>query len=88
MRTPAFKHSVVLFGRCTSVRLEEDFWRGLQEIAGEGGKTVKQLIADIAAERKSPNLASAIRTFVLGYYRDRPINKVRANCSNILEHAR
>jgi len=61
---------IVRSGYRTSATLEDDFWEGLQAIAKEQGKTISQLIIKINDERDLGNLSSAIRMFVLRYYRD------------------
>ena len=63
------KHSVSIAGRNTSVSLENAFWRLLKEIAGEHGMSRHELIAPIKSERRHGNLSSAIRLFVLDFYR-------------------
>ena len=65
------KHSVVVRGRKMSISLEEAFWRALREIAATRGESLSQRIASIDADRQFANLSSAIRLFVLGYYKDR-----------------
>jgi predicted DNA-binding ribbon-helix-helix protein len=64
------KRSTVIAGHKTSVSIEDEFWKGLQEIAKQRQETLSHLIASIDEERKHANLSSAIRLFVLGYYRD------------------
>jgi predicted DNA-binding ribbon-helix-helix protein len=53
----------------TSVSLEQVYWKGLREIAEERGETLTHLIAGIDTDRQNENLSSAIRHFVLGFYR-------------------
>ena len=64
------KHSIVLAGHRTSVSLEDEFWGSLRTIARGRGETLSSLLIKIDAGRKSANLSSAIRLFVLRYYRD------------------
>ena len=64
------RHSIDLAGHKTSVSLEDEFWKSLREIAGGRGKSLSRLIDEIDVERKFENLSSAIRLFVLRYYRD------------------
>ena len=69
------KRTIVLDRHKTSVSVEDAFWDGLKEIAAARGTTVGQLMAAIDSERRErqlPNLSSAIRLFVLNYYRRRP----------------
>jgi predicted DNA-binding ribbon-helix-helix protein len=68
------KRTVVLNGHKTSVSAETAFWDALREIAAAQGTTIGQLIATIDHERRERqhiNLSSAIRLFVLDYYRSR-----------------
>jgi predicted DNA-binding ribbon-helix-helix protein len=69
MKSPVVKRSIVIVGHKTSVSLEDAFWKGLKEIAGGRGMTMSDLVATIDSERKQGNLSSAIRLFVLDFYR-------------------
>ena len=70
------KRSVRAAGRETSVSLEDAFWQSLKEIAREHGMTRSALIAAINSERQRGNLSSAIRLFVLDFYRQpTPVSK-------------
>ncbi len=64
------KHSIVIADRKTSISLEDAFWKSLREIAGGRDQTLSHLVASIDADRQFANLSSAIRLFVLRYYRD------------------
>ena len=70
MTSALLKRSVVIDGRKTSVSIEDDFWDNLKEIAHQQHKTVSELVARIDEERKTANLSSVIRLFVLGFYQD------------------
>ena len=61
--------SILIAGRKTSVRLENAFWVGLQEIADQRLMALPGLIATIDAQRQHGNRSSALRLFVLEYYR-------------------
>jgi predicted DNA-binding ribbon-helix-helix protein len=63
------KRSVVLGGHKTSVSLEDAFWKSLKQIAASGKMTVSELLTAIDSGRHHGNLSSAIRLFVLNYYR-------------------
>jgi predicted DNA-binding ribbon-helix-helix protein len=69
MKSPVVKRSIVIAGHKTSVSLEDAFWQGLKEIAGERDVTLSDLVATIDSERRHGNLSSAIRLFVLDRYR-------------------
>ena len=64
------KRSVFNAGHKTSVSLEDEFWDSLKEIAANRGMTAGALVAAIDRDRQHANLSSAIRLFVLGFYRD------------------
>jgi predicted DNA-binding ribbon-helix-helix protein len=66
------KRSITIAGHRTSVSLEDDFWAALGDIAADRGISVTALIAAIDQGRGAANLSSAIRSHVLGWYRDRP----------------
>ena len=71
MKSPVVKRSIVIAGHKTSVSLEDAFWKGLKDIAGERETTLSDLVAAIDSERQHGNLSSAIRLFVLDFYRNR-----------------
>jgi predicted DNA-binding ribbon-helix-helix protein len=75
MKSQVFKRSVVIAGHKTSVSLEDAFWKGLKEIAGGRNMTLSDLVARIDSGRQHGNLSSAIRLFVLDFYRDQPSNR-------------
>jgi predicted DNA-binding ribbon-helix-helix protein len=63
-------HSIVIAGRKTKVSLEGAFWNCLRQIAKERNESFGGLVTKINADRQLPNLSSAIRVFVLDYYRN------------------
>ncbi len=65
------KRSVVVDGHKTSVSLEDAFWTTLKDIAARRGITLSMQIATIDEQRKTSNLSSAIRLFVLEHFRTR-----------------
>ena len=71
MTSPVVKRSIMVAGHKTSVSLEDAFWKGLKEIAVSRSTTLSDLIGVIDNERRRGNLSSAIRLFVLDYYRTR-----------------
>ena len=71
-KSQVFKRSIRLDGHRTSVSLETAFWDELKSIADAQGVRTSQLIAAIDSERRERqhiNLSSAVRMFVLDYYR-------------------
>jgi predicted DNA-binding ribbon-helix-helix protein len=70
VKSPVVKRSVVIAGRKTSVSLEDAFWTALKEIARGRGMTLSDLVAEIDGQRQHSNLSSAVRLFVLDFYRN------------------
>jgi predicted DNA-binding ribbon-helix-helix protein len=70
MKSPVVKRSIVIAGHKTSVSLEDAFWKGLKEIANGRDMTLSDLVAAIDSERQHGNLSSAIRLYVLDFYRN------------------
>lgn len=65
------KRSVVVGGHKTSVSLEDAFWTSLKDIAMRRGMSLSTQIASIDTNRRTSNLSSAIRLFVLDHFRTR-----------------
>jgi predicted DNA-binding ribbon-helix-helix protein len=64
------KRSVTVAGHRTSISVETAFWRALADIAQCRGISSAALIAEIDRSRTpTANLSSAIRVFVLEWYR-------------------
>jgi predicted DNA-binding ribbon-helix-helix protein len=70
MKSLVIKRSIIVAGHKTSVSLEDPFWNALKAIAGGRNMTLSNLVGAIDDEREHGNLSSAIRLFVLSYYRD------------------
>ncbi len=66
------KHSVTVRGHRTSITLEPEFWQSLKDIAEASATSLNTLIAEIDAGNPE-NLSSALRVFVLNYYKQRRI---------------
>ena len=69
IKSPVIKRSIVLAGHKTSVSLEDAFWEGLRDIAIKRRMSLSALAGTIQAQRQQANLSSAIRLFVLEFYR-------------------
>jgi predicted DNA-binding ribbon-helix-helix protein len=64
MDTTIRKRSVTIAGHATSVSLEEAFWEALKALAQQRNVSVTTLIEQVD-DRRTGNLSSAIRVFVL-----------------------
>jgi predicted DNA-binding ribbon-helix-helix protein len=80
------KRSIIITRHKTSISLEDEFWESLREIAKGRGEPLSQLIADIDEGRQFANLSSAIRLFILRYYRDQLDQQKVENGSRGLGH--
>jgi predicted DNA-binding ribbon-helix-helix protein len=63
--------NVRLHGRRTSMRLEASFWEALEDIAEARNRSVESICENIAARLHRGNLSSAIRVYVLEWWRKR-----------------
>jgi predicted DNA-binding ribbon-helix-helix protein len=68
MKSHLVKRSVVVAGRRVTLDLEDAYWEGLKEMAAWRDMSLPDLIASIGGE-SSEDIASAIRLFVLNFYR-------------------
>ena len=66
------KRSFSIAGHRTSIALEPEFWRGLEDMASARQSSLAGLVRDIDENRQTTNLSSAVRLAVLAWYRDRP----------------
>ncbi len=71
MQSKIVKRSIVVDHHKTSVSLEDEFWTGMREIAHTEHQTITDLVSAIKKDHDG-NLSSAIRRFVLAYYREVP----------------
>jgi predicted DNA-binding ribbon-helix-helix protein len=69
------KRSLAIAGHKTSLALETEFWRALEQEAGKQGLSLARLVAEIDSGRvratPSRSLASAVRVWLLN--RTRPV---------------
>ena len=75
MKSLIVKRSILLAGRNSSASSEDEFWNALKKIASDRYVTVSELIDSINAQRQNGNLSSALRLFVLEYYRSKAAEK-------------
>jgi predicted DNA-binding ribbon-helix-helix protein len=68
------KRSITIAGHETSITLEPSFWRALEQAAAARALPLSALVAEIDALRiqsdAPPNLASALRSWMLDNVRD------------------
>ncbi|MCY3880453.1 MAG: ribbon-helix-helix domain-containing protein [Rhodobacteraceae bacterium] len=71
------KRSLTLRGHRTSVSLEDEFWHSFCDIAARLNCSVASLAAEIDAARGDNDraLATAIRVFVLDYWKHHAMNQ-------------
>jgi predicted DNA-binding ribbon-helix-helix protein len=72
IKSSVVKHSMIVNGRDSSVSIEGAFWNALKEIAVAQNISANALVSKIDTERKSANLSSAIRVYIIEHYRLTP----------------
>ncbi len=70
--TRPVKRSFTIGGHRTSISLEAAFWDALKTAAARENMPLSRLIARIDAERNGSGLSSAVRVWLLDYYRRPP----------------
>lgn len=88
MKSPVVKRSIVIAGHKTSVSLEDQFWDALKEIAASRRSTLSEIVASIDSGRNQGNLSSAIRLYVLAYFRSPGSGREANDHSDKMAHAR
>jgi len=75
--------NVTINGRRTSLRLEQEMWEGLNEIARREAVTLNDIVARLD-RRRAPeaSLTSDVRVFVLGYFRSAATERGHANAGH------
>lgn len=63
------KRSFTIAGHSTSISLEAPFWEALKEAATERQQPVAALVEEIDAQRGDTGLSSAVRIWLLEYFR-------------------
>jgi predicted DNA-binding ribbon-helix-helix protein len=65
------KRSFSIGGHRTSISLEPAFWNALKEAAARERTQVAKLVNTIDQNRDGSGLSSAVRIWILNYFRDR-----------------
>lgn len=81
------KRSITIKGHSTSISLEATFWDALNEIAKKRDISIASLVAEIDTNRSSEiktGLSSAIRIFVLNYFKLKFLPLPIINCQPTL----
>jgi predicted DNA-binding ribbon-helix-helix protein len=68
------KRSFSIKGHRTSISMEAPFWEALQQVAARENTSLAGLIAAIDKSRGSAGLSSAVRVWILDYYRTRALS--------------
>ena len=65
------KHTVKVNGHDTSVFIEEEFWLELKHISKLKKKSISVLISYVDKNKKTQNLSSAIRLYILNHLKNK-----------------
>jgi predicted DNA-binding ribbon-helix-helix protein len=71
--TRPLKRSFAIKGHRTSISMEAPFWEAMQQAAALEHSTLAGLVATIDAMRGDAGLSSAVRVWVLEYFRRRAL---------------
>jgi predicted DNA-binding ribbon-helix-helix protein len=69
MSTEFLRRNVTVNGHRTSISLEASIWDGLAEICSREGLSLNQICSVVEANRGLASRTSALRTFILNYFR-------------------
>lgn len=70
VRTTLVSRNIVVNGRRTSVRLENDMWVALMDIAARESRSINDLATLVEQAKKTEtSLTAALRVFIMGYFR-------------------
>ena len=67
--TRPVKRSFTIKGHRTSISVEAPFWEALRQAAAAKDVTLAALVAEIDADRGDAGLSSAVRVWILDYFR-------------------
>ena len=71
------KRSFAIKGHRTSISMEAPFWDALQQAANLEGTSLAGLVASIDTTRGEAGLSSAVRVWILDYFRRRSLSTPR-----------
>ena len=81
--TRPVKRSFTIKGHRTSISIEAPFWEALHQAAEAKRTTLSALVASIDKERGQSGLSSAVRVWVLDYFRNQQaLAKIDAESQN------
>ena len=69
------KRSIVINGHKTSITLEDAFFSALKDISKQRRSTLSEIVTEVDRTRTQGNLSSALRLFVLDFYRSAPLQR-------------
>lgn len=73
------KRSFSIGGHRTSISLEPAFWSALKEVAARERTPLAQVVGSIDQNRGGSGLSSAVRIWLLQYYKDRCVSGSTGN---------
>ena len=75
MKSLLLSRNVTINGRRTSLRLEQASWEAIDEICASEGVTSHELCSMIEGQRGGSSRTSAVRAFIVTYFRTAATNK-------------
>ena len=68
-RSASVLRGVYVGARRTTLRLEPAIWDALADVANQRGQSIHDLVTEIAGNDPEPNLSSAVRVYIVEFYR-------------------
>jgi predicted DNA-binding ribbon-helix-helix protein len=82
VRTTLISKNITVLGKRTSVRLEPAMWEALQEIAERENASLNDICAHVHNNRLESSLTSALRVYILTYFRFPNMDRFRCKQDN------
>lgn len=82
VRTTLISKNITVLGKRTSVRLEPAMWEALQEIAERENASLNDICAYVHNNRLESSLTSALRVYILTYFRFPHMDRFRGKQDN------
>ena len=72
MNSSLQSRNIIVAGKRTSMRLEPEMWDGLFDIARREELSINDICGEVERVRRQSSLTSAMRVFILSYFRNIP----------------
>lgn len=84
VRSTLKTRNVLIERQRTSMRLEPEMWDALSDIAEREELSIHELCSQIGAHRRQSNMTSAVRVFIVDYYRQIAVKGLMPDLGGLL----